>query len=291
MSAPAEKRAADGRRHGDFVLSARSYEFIRSLLREQTGIVLAEHKRDLVYRRLVKRLRDLGLDGFEAYCDLLSGPDRDSEIRIMKNALTTNLTKFFRENHHFEHLAEIALPQIVKRAKETGQHRLRIWSAGCSSGEEPHSIAITVCRTMRGLDRWDARILATDIDTDMIAAGRRGIYRERCVADIPASVRKRYFQPAGDDGELYQVSPAAHSLIAFKPLNLLAPWPMKGPFDLIFCRNVVIYFDKPTQRGLFDRFADILKDDGYLYVGHSESLFNVTDRFKSLGQSTYQKVS
>lgn len=290
MNATATNRTV-GSRIGNVALSPKSYDFIRALLREQTGIVLAEHKRDLVYRRLVKRLRELGLDSFEAYCDLLSGPGRDSEIQVMRNALTTNLTKFFRENHHFEHLAGTAIPQIVADAQTKGRRRLRIWSAGCSSGEEPYSIAITVCRNLKALEHWDARILATDIDTNMVETGRSGIYPQRNVGDIPAPVLKRFFQPTDSDGAFYRVSQAARSLIAFKPLNLLEPWPMKGPFDVIFCRNVVIYFDKPTQRQLFDRYADFLKDGGYLYVGHSESLFNVTDRFKSLGQSIYQKIS
>ncbi len=271
-------------------LTEKSFDFIRVLLREQTGITLAGNKRDMVYRRLIKRLRVLGLDSFEAYCDHLSGPDRDAEIRQMKNALTTNLTKFFRERHHFEHLAKVALPPLVERAERCGARRLRIWSAGCSSGEEPHSIAITLCRHMRELDTWDARILATDIDTDMIEAGRAGLYQRRIIEDIPPHLRKRFFLDAGAEGEC-QVTDDARSLITFKPLNLLQTWPMKGPFDVIFCRNVVIYFDKPTQRSLFDRFADILKDDGFLYIGHSESLFNVTDRFRSQGQSIYQKVA
>ena len=272
-------------------LSTKSYDFIRALLREETGITLAENKRDMVYRRLIKRLRTLGLDSFEAYCEHLSGPDRDAEIRLMKNALTTNLTKFFRESHHFDHLAEAALPPLVQAAERSGgRRRLRIWSAGCSSGEEPHSIAITLCQKFRGLQSWDARILATDIDTDMVETGRNGVYQRRSIEGLSAAVQKRYFEPV-DDENLCRVTQNARSLITFKPLNLLQPWPMKGPFDAIFCRNVVIYFDKPTQRSLFDRYADMLKDDGYLYIGHSESLFNVTDRFKSIGHSIYRKVS
>ncbi len=271
-------------------LTAKSYDFIRAQLHEQTGIVLADHKRDLVYGRIVKRLRTLGLDSFEDYCDLISGPGRDAELQFMRNALTTNLTKFFRENHHFEHLASEMLPRIVSEAARGGDRRLRIWSAGCSSGEEPYSIAITLCQHLRGLDSWDARILATDIDTDMIRTGSEGIYPASRIDGIDPTVRKRFFN-AESDRERFRVSQAARSLIAFKPLNLLEKWPMKGPFDTIFCRNVVIYFDKPTQKTLFDRFADMLKPEGILYVGHSESLFNVTDRFKSRGKSIYQKVS
>lgn len=288
MSTPAAKRAADDDRDR-IALTTKSYDFIRKLLRDQSGIVLADHKRDLVYRRLIKRLRSLELDSFEAYCELLGSPDGDAEIKLMKNALTTNLTKFFRENHHFEHLANTVLPKVVADDAHVGSRRLRIWSAGCSSGEEPHSIAITLCQHFRGLNSWDARILATDIDTDMIEVGRRGIYEKRSVEGVPPPLRKRFFERSGDDA--FRVSDSARSLITFKPLNLLERWPMKGPFDVIFCRNVVIYFDKPTQRALFDRYADILKDDGFLYVGHSESLYNVTDRFRSLGKSIYQRVA
>lgn len=288
MSAVAASGRPPGSRTGP-ELTAKSYDFIRGLLHEQTGIVLADHKKDLVYGRIVKRLRSLGLNSFEAYCDLLSGPERDAELQFMRNALTTNLTKFFRESHHFEHLASETLPKVISNSVRGGERRLRIWSAGCSSGEEPYSIAITLCQHLRGLDSWDARILATDIDTDMVRTGAEGFYSANRIDGMDASVRKRFFD-AEDGGARFRVSQAARSLIAFKPLNLLHPWPMKGPFDAIFCRNVVIYFDKPTQRKLFDRFAEILKPEGILYVGHSESLFNVTDRFKSLGKSIYQKV-
>ena len=287
---PDKSTGSDGDGQAGFALSAKEFKFIRELAKARTGIVLADHKRDMVVRRLTKRVRALGLNSFKAYCAFLSGPEADEEMVLMINALTTNLTKFFRENHHFDHLTSVALPRLLKQFRADGTRRLRLWSAGCSSGEEPYSIAMTLRKSMPDLVKWDAKILATDIDTDMVEKGRKGIYDTRTVDSIPAADRKKFVEPLGRDDDRHQMAKSLRALIAFKPLNLLHTWPMRGPFDIIFCRNVVIYFDKETQGKLFNRYADILRDGSFLYIGHSESLYKVSDRFRLVSQSMYEKV-
>jgi chemotaxis protein methyltransferase CheR len=270
----------------EFAFSTRDFQTIVQRVRERTGIVLGESKRDLVYGRLGRRLRALGCTSFNQYLGLLAGPDAENEQAAMVNAITTNLTGFFREPHHFETLAKQTLPELIKSRRD---RRLRIWSAGCSSGEEPYTIAMILLRALPSGTNWDALILATDIDTNMIATGRAGLYETAKVAPVPADLRRRYVDPVDDD--MVAMAPALKQVIRFRPLNLLAqPWPMRGKFDVIFCRNVVIYFDKDTQRALFDRYADLLNPEGWLFIGHSESLFRVSDRFRHLGRTTYRKV-
>jgi chemotaxis protein methyltransferase CheR len=261
---------------------------ITALVQETSGIVLGPTKRDLVFGRLNRRLRTLGLRDFAAYRALLAGPDGEAEIAEMINALTTNLTSFFRESHHFSFLADEILPDLLGAPVRASapQRRLRIWSAACSSGEEPYSIAMILSKALVGKGAWDVRILATDIDTNMVAAAEAGCYEAERGAAIPPHFRHLATQLA--DGSV-AMSDTLKQLIAFKPLNLLQAWPMRGKFDAIFCRNVVIYFDKPTQRTLFDRFADILQPDGWLFIGHSESLLGVSDRFDRVGRTIYRK--
>ena len=287
---PDKSTGSGGDGQSGIKLSAKEFKFIRELAKARTGIVLADHKHDMVVRRLTKRVRALKLSSFKAYCDFLSGPEADEEMGLMINALTTNLTKFFREDHHFDHLTSVALPRLLKRFRADGTRRLRLWSAGCSSGEEPYSIAMTLRKSLPDLANWDARILATDIDTDMIEKGRKGIYDTRIVDSISATDRKKFVASLGREDDRHQMAQSLRSLITFKPLNLLHAWPMRGPFDIIFCRNVVIYFDKETQGKLFNRYADILRDGSFLYIGHSESLYKVSDRFRLVGQSIYEKV-
>ena len=268
----------------EFALTGRDFDAIRVRVREAAGIVLGDTKRDLVYGRLGKRLRVRGCASFADYLAFLDGPDGGSEQVELINALTTNLTGFFREPHHFETLASTVLPEL---AKGPGR-RLRIWSAACSSGEEPYSIAMVVHRTVADLRAWDARILATDIDTEMIATSRAGLYDAAKATPIPRDMARGRVIRA--DADMVEMAPALKELIRFRPLNLLGPWPFRGPFDVIFCRNVVIYFDKETQRQLFDRFADMLPVGGWLFIGHSESLFRVSDRFQHLGRTIYRKT-
>lgn len=269
----------------DFEFTDRDFNFIRKLVMEKTGIVLSDIKRDMVYGRLSRRIRALGLKKFAEYCEMLKTED-ESELVEFTNAITTNLTSFFRENHHFEQLANTLLPKIMA---EKSERRIRIWSAGCSTGEEPYSIAMTVKESIPESHGWDVKILATDLDTNVVEHGRRGIYHIDRVTGIPKHRLSRWFRKGkGNKGDMVKVSDELQSMISFKQLNLMHQWPMKGPFDVIFCRNVVIYFDKPTQKQLFDRYSDLLSRTGYLFLGHSESMFKVSDRFNLIGKTIYQ---
>jgi chemotaxis protein methyltransferase CheR len=271
--------------HREFQLSDREFEEIRRLVREQTGISLAESKRELVYSRLVRRLRRLSLRSFADYLELL-GRGEATELEEFTNAITTNLTSFFREGHHFEFLADTVFPALEKR--NAGARRLRIWSAGCSTGEEPYSIAIALQEAMARFRGWDVRILATDLDSQVVAHAQAGEYKGERFDKMPAARRERWFEE-GRAG-VFTASAALKSLISFRQLNLMHAWPFKGPFDVIFCRNVVIYFDKGTQRTLFDRMAELQRDDDHLFIGHSESLFKVCDRYQLIGKTIHRKV-
>jgi chemotaxis protein methyltransferase CheR len=273
----------------EFKFTNADFAFIAATIGERTGITLGSHKRDLVYGRLARRLRALDLENFRQYCELLKGPEGGAEIGLLVNAITTNMTSFFRESHHFDHLRDFLVARMAERSGGS-RSRLRVWSAGCSSGEEPYSIAMTLREACNDrLPGWDAKILATDIDTNVLATAEQGVYPADRVTPVPLAYRSRYIAPGAD--RTFAVADSLRQLISFKPLNLLEEWPMTGPFDVIFCRNVVIYFDKPTQRLLFDRFADMLGPGGLLYVGHSESLFRVCDRFAAAGRTVYRKIA
>jgi len=273
----------------EFEFSDASFERIRQFVSENTGIVLTDKKKDMVYGRLSKRVRKGGFGSFDAFCDALEAGD-EIEQEFMINAITTNLTAFFRENHHFEYLADTLIPELVE--KKGHNKRLRIWSAGCSTGEEPYSIAMTLKESLPDFDDWDVKILATDLDANVVAQGQSGIYRADRITGIPDERIKRWFKRGRDDrSDMVKVSSELQQMISFKRLNLLHEWPMSGPFDLMFCRNVVIYFDKETQKVLFDRYADILVPDAHMFIGHSETLYKVTTRFDSLGKTIYRKNS
>ena len=268
-------------------LSDKDFNFIRSLVGQRTGIVLSDLKRDMVYGRLVRRLRQLGLSSFTDYCNVLKNGN-EHELNQLTNAITTNLTSFFREPHHFEFLSDTLLPELIRHKRD---RKLRIWSAGCSSGEEPYSIAMTIKEIVTDSHNWDIRILATDIDSNMIVTASSGIYSEDRINGIGQSRLKRWFyRGKGSNEGLVKASNELKELISFKQLNLIHEWPMKGPFDFIFCRNVVIYFSKETQKVLFNRFANLLDENAHLFIGHSESLYKVCDQFKLFGKTIYQKV-
>jgi len=271
----------------EYALQDGDFRKITKLVMDTAGIVLSEKKRAFIHGRLGRRLRILGLADFTEYCRLLESPDGETERHNLINAVTTNHTNFFREPHHFDYLAKTILPALAD-AQGKGPGRLRIWSAGCSTGEEPYTIAMTLRGHQPSLSGWDVKILATDLDTNVVAHAAAGVYDAERLESIPASYRKRYMTEQRD-GHAF-MNDELRSLIMFAPLNLLENWPMRGPFDVIFCRNVVIYFDKPTQRRLFDRYAEMLKPDGWLFVGHSESLMNVTDRFDLVGRTIYRRT-
>ena len=271
--------------HREFVFTDKNFATIREIAYQVSGIKLSDHKRNMVYGRLARRLRKLNLHSFDDYCSIIQ-QDNSAEFGEFINALTTNLTSFFRENHHFEFLRDTVCPAL--RAKPGIKKRLRAWSAGCSTGEEPYSIAITLAAHL-DLSRFDVKVLATDLDSNVVAKGKAGIYPIERIEALAPEVQKKNFTRS-KDGKSVQVRANYANLITFKVLNLLQPWPMKGPFDFVFCRNVVIYFDKDTQRVLFDRIADLIVDGGYLFIGHSENLHKVSNRFRSLGKTIYQKT-
>ena len=250
---------------GDFAFTNEDFDRIAALLRQDSGIHLQNSKASLVYSRLAKRLRALHIDSFRDYCKLVA---EDAEERMnMLAALTTNVTRFFREPHHFEHLKTSVLPPLLDAARRGGA--VRIWSAGCSSGQEPYSIALSVLSLMPDAASRDIKILATDIDPNMIARGRSGLYEPAELRDVPAEMKRRWFSGNGDQGP-QSVGEELRALVAFRPLNLIGNWPMRGPFHAIFCRNVVIYFDEATQSKLWSRVAPLLAPGGCLYIGHSE---------------------
>ncbi|NVJ97624.1 MAG: protein-glutamate O-methyltransferase [Alphaproteobacteria bacterium] len=271
----------------EFKFSRKDFDYISGLIYDQTGIVLAEHKFDMMYARLARRLRQLGLFSVKEYIAYFSSPEGKDELPNLINAMTTNLTRFFREAHHFETLGKESLAASVRDAARLGQKKLRIWSAGCSSGMEPYSIAMTVADSLPDLSAWDALILATDIDTGMLDRAKAGVYAKSDLADAPPSVRKKYTRRAPDNQLV--IDQKLKDLIRFKKLNLLHQWPFKGSFDVIFCRNVLIYFDKDTRDKLVARFVEKLKPGGYLFLGHSEALAGEKAGLENVGRSSFRK--
>lgn len=249
-------------------MSDADFEAFARIVRAETGIVLTEAKRSLLVSRLARRLRKLGLEGFASYRRLLESPDAGTERRALISAITTNVTSFFREPRHFETLAGL-VPGFAARARNG--ERIRIWSAGCSTGQEPYSIAMVLLDQWPDAARFDVRILATDIDPEAVQQARDGVYDARLVtADAPAALRRQVGR--GPAPGTIAIAEAPRKLIRFEELNLLGAWPFRGSFDVIFCRNVVIYFDGTTRRHLWQRFAERLHPDGWLFVGHSERI-------------------
>jgi chemotaxis protein methyltransferase CheR len=233
-------------------------------------------------------LRALGLESFRDYCELVSSHAGLSERQQMLAALTTNVTRFFREPHHFEHLRKQVLPPLIEKAKRGG--RVRFWSAACSNGCEPYSIALTVLSVLSDAANYDIKILATDIDPNMVAEATAGVYSDTLMQPVPSDQRLRWFSAErGAEGKIWTASDTLRSLISFRELNLIGNWPMRGQFDAIFCRNVVIYFESDTQAKLWSRFAPQLSPGGYLYIGHSERVSGpATSLFENEGITTYR---
>ena len=266
---------------GEFALSDREFNRVKARVYAVAGISLSNAKRTLVLSRLSKIVRALGLPSFDAYVDYLERNGSAQDGQDFVNALTTNLTRFYREDHHFEHLRSYVGTLMAERPRGT---RLRIWSAGCSTGQEPYTIGMDLLAAFPELKRWDFKILATDIDTAVIAKAAGGVYPESELSGLSAE-RARPFERG--EGTI-RVPGAVRELVSFKPLNLIGPWPMKGPFDAIFCRNVAIYFDKPTQGEVFGRFSKLLAPEGFLYIGHSENLGSGGEGFRLVGKTIYQ---
>lgn len=284
----AERQAREPLVPGEYKLTAGDFREISGMLYADAGIYLPELKATLVYSRLVKRLRKLNLASFQDYCELIGGPGGADERLEMLSALTTNVTRFFREPHHFEHLRSHVLPSLLETARQGG--KARIWSAACSTGQEPYSIALTLLSLEPNAAALDIKILATDIDPRVVAEARRGIYVDAALADVPPALRKRFFASvAGRDRQEWEVADELRRLVSFRTLNLNADWPMPGSFRAIFCRNVVIYFDEPTQQAVWSKFASKLEPGGWLYIGHSERVTGpASSRFASEGVTAYR---
>jgi chemotaxis protein methyltransferase CheR len=262
----AENQALESRAR-EFQFTDPDFQALRTLVKEMTGINLADSKRELVYGRVSRRLRALGLSTFGEYRELLESGD-GSELVAFCNALTTNLTSFFRESHHFDYLRDEFL--AARRNAGRRSERIRIWSSACSSGEESYSIAMTIMETIPDWQKWDIKILATDLDSDILARAQRGRYTADRVKGFEPKRLARFFTESREGAErAYQVVPELAKLITFKQINLMHDLPMTGPLDAIFCRNVVIYFDKDTQRALFGRIAKLQRPGDLLFLGHS----------------------
>ncbi|MGO4815300.1 CheR family methyltransferase [Cupriavidus sp. 2MCAB6] len=272
---PASMRRDEPR---DFLLTERDFEKIRAMIHRRAGISLGAHKREMVYSRLARRLRTLQLVDFGTYLAMLDADDGSDEWEFFTNALTTNLTSFFREAHHF--------PLLAEHAKKIGRP-YSVWCSAASTGEEPYSIAITLAEA---LGERAATVLATDIDTQVLAKARSGVYTTEQVNKLSQERLKRFFlKGTGQRAGAVKVKPDLASTISFEPLNLLAPdWGIREKFDAIFCRNVMIYFDKPTQGKILERFVPLLKPHGLLFAGHSENFSYVTRAFQLRGQTVYE---
>jgi len=264
----------------EFEFTQRDFERVRTLIHRHAGIALAASKQEMVYSRLARRLRATGITSFSAYLDVLESAHGGAEQEAFVNALTTNLTSFFREEHHFPLLAE-----HLRTLREPAS----IWCCASSTGEEPYSIAMTVCETYGTLTP-PAHILATDIDTNVLAAAERGVYPIERVERLSPERKKRFFlRGSGAQSGLVRVRPELVKLITFRPLNLLADsYQITTSFDVIFCRNVMIYFDKPTQAKILSRFAPLMKPNGLLFAGHSENFSYVTNAFRLRAKTVYE---
>ncbi|MFW6365483.1 MAG: CheR family methyltransferase [Spirochaetota bacterium] len=264
-------------------LTDEDFDFFREVVYTETGIKLAPLKRALLQSRIMKRLRALGLTSFHDY-RLYLDDDYDNEILEFINVITTNKTEFMRESRHFDFMLQTALPELEKTCGD----ELRIWSAGCSTGEEPYSIAITCREYFRSRTAPTVKILATDIDTQVLKTGYVGEYKSALLNIFDEALRTKYFDYS--DG-MYIVREDIRKMVSFRRLNLLLDtYPMKKRFKIIFCRNVIIYFDKETQNRLFKKMYNYLDDDGYLFIGHSENLSGISDRFRSIGHTIYKKI-
>lgn len=275
----------------EFEFTDEDFNFLSNLAFQQAGINLTTDKRELIYGRVAKRLRLLKMTNFNDYCSLLKQKNNEESSNFI-NSITTNVTSFFRENHHFEYLAEKVIPEIIKKNATASRPRLRIWSAGCSTGKEPYSIAMVLRENIKDIDHWDAKILATDLDSNVLKIAEEAIYPVSRVEQVSLERKQRWMlQGTGEKSNQIKIRKQIRDLVHFKQLNLTEPWPIHGTFDCIFFRNVAIYFKRPTQIDILNRFADHMEKNGTLFVGHSESLIGLSQRYKNTGQTIHQKIS
>jgi len=271
-----------------YTLSQQQFERLRRLVYETSGIALRPEKQQMVCARLSKRLRALGMSSFDEYYALASSDRGQVELEQLLNAITTNKTSFFREAHHFDELRKLIADR--PRTAEEGAPRIRVWSAGCSTGEEAYTIAMTVLEALPAGTESGLRILASDLDSDVLAVAERGVYTAERMQDLPAPLLKRWFIPGtADKAGQYRAREALREKVAFRRINFVDPiWPIHTKFDAIFCRNALIYFDGPTQREIVGRLLGFLVPGGYLFLGHSESMAGTRPELKQLGRTTYR---
>jgi len=264
-------------------LSARQFKKVSDIVYRECGINLRSGKEALVRARLTKRLRALGIEGFREYLKYLESDKGRQELGLMIDVMTTNKTSFFREMAHFDFLGKTVLPELTGR-------RLRFWSAACSSGEEPFSLAMLLLDSVPDIRSKDVKILATDISPTILAKARKATYGEGTLQDLPPGFLRKYFiKIQNERSQAYQVTTNVRRMVRIARLNLMDAWPLKGPFNIIFCRNVMIYFDRPTQQKLVNRFWEILEPGGYLFVGHSEGMSGVKHKFRYVQPAIYLK--
>jgi chemotaxis protein methyltransferase CheR len=274
----------------DYNVTDADFRRISDMVYKHCGINLHEGKKQLVRARAAKRLRAGGYRDLSSYLDFVLNDPTGNEFALLIDAMSTNLTSFYREPDHFRYLAEVGLPDAIARKQKTHDNRLRLWSAGCSTGEEPYTLAMTLLDSIGNANQWDMKILATDISTHVLKIARCGFYSADRLSTLPAGYQARFFQSnVMNEVKGFSVAPQARQVISFRHLNLMQNWPFSGPFDFIFCRNVMIYFDKPTQQRLVNRYWDVLAPGGVLFTGHSESLTGIEHKFKYIKPTIYGK--
>jgi len=276
------------------ILTDEEFTWIGQMVHKHCGINLHQGKKELVRARLAKRLRVGGFQTVKAYMDYVLADRSGAAFTELIDSLSTNLTSFYRESSHFDYLRDVFLPQLAERKLRTNNRIIRAWSSACSSGEEPYTMAITLLEQFGSQapngQPWDVRILATDISTRVLRLAETGIYDRKRVEPVPMPLKTKYLVPNRIEGEqVFQPSQALRSIIRFRHLNLMDHWPFTGPFDIIFCRNVMIYFDKPTQQRLVNRFYDCLSPGGLLFTGHSESLTGVSHKMRYVQPTIYAR--
>jgi len=271
-------------------LTEQEFQLISDLVYRHCGINLHDGKKELVRARLAKLVRSSGAASVSEYLAQVRADASGREFATLIDAISTNLTSFFREKTHFEYLKDKFLPSIASAQRHGTRCRVRAWSAGCSSGEEAYSLAITLLEAAGGGPAWDAKLLATDISRPVLQKARTGIYDKSRLASVAPELRSQYFTPTNLQNQpAFAVSDALRRVVQFNYLNLMDTWPFSGPFDFIFCRNVMIYFDKKTQENLVNRFWQCLRPGGMLFTGHSESLTGVSHKFSYVLPTVYEK--
>lgn len=270
----------------EFVLSAADFDRLRSLVREHTGIVLNDSKREFVHSRISQRLRELRLGSFAEYCDLLASPG-NAEQTAFVSAVTTNLTAFFREKHHFDFIAQTVIPELEQHFPR--EKRIRCWSAACSTGEEPYSLVITLFEHLKLASQWHLEVVANDIDKDVLMTAANGIYPERQLTGLSEQQITQWFNTDYCEPGYKAVNDALRRQLTLLQFNLLERWRLSDLFDIIFCRNTLIYFDRDTQNQLVGRFKQQLKPGGYLFLGHSESMPARDPELERIGPTIYRR--